>query len=689
MTRFFFLKTLTISLLLSIGIAIGVHAQWEQLEEPYGGEIFAIVQMDNTIYAGGNHLFTSTDNGRSWQVLTTFEKGNVFNLLVFNDYLFAGTSSDLYRSADAGETWLKLNIPASLDGLNQICRVNNTLIMNTGHAQTPEIYLSEDNGDSWNLSEQEPEDGFIRSVTSIGQIVYACGDFGIYRSTDEGHHWEVFAKDLHFTETLTYANNTFIAARWRGCYRSADGVTWDTVWNELNIPSFILPLDSVSGKVQRLILGTTTSIPDPGGLFYSDDNGLTWSSFQNVNKGNAKIYCIFKSDDFLLTGTCSDAILRSDSMGNNWSVSNTGIKNRRFYKVASGGDLLVASEINERAIFSSGDHGKTWQFQGIPSNDFEYVTCLSVKEDWIFVGTIDKLYRKKVSDTVWSICLDTNYIRKVINTGQFVFVATPYSLYRSEDDGTTWKTVDFGDGIIWEFLAYDSILCVITGQKVYNSTDAGISFNSTANLYFGGDYRVSSNYENIFYVAQGPTGVFRSVDGGVVWEQMCDTAIWFPTEVLANTGTIFISTEMDGVIRSLDNGHTWCSYNDGMTAISTMGLTLMGDTLFAVGYDKINSGAGCGVMKRSAYPAGIPTANDHNPDCIVFPNPARNIITVRYSIHRYSKAQYAIYSLSGNLLKSGHIGTNESIYVNDLSPGNYIITIFDSNKINSAPFTVM
>jgi hypothetical protein len=94
-------------------------------------------------------------------------------------------------------------------------------------------------------------------------------------------------------------------------------------------------------------------------------------------------------------------------------------------------------------------------------------------------------------------------------------------------------------------------------------------------------------------------------------------------------------------------------------------------------------------MKRSAYPAGIPTANDQKQDCIVFPNPAKNFITVKSSFNCHSKAQYEIYSLSGNLIKSGHIGTNESIHVNDLSPGNYIITIFDSNKIYSAPFTIM
>jgi photosystem II stability/assembly factor-like uncharacterized protein len=690
MTRFFFLKVLTISLLISVGVVYRVHAQWEQLEEPYGGEIYAIVQMGNTIYAGGSHLFTSTDNGYSWQISSNFEKGEVFTLLVFNNYIFAGTSSDLYRSADAGETWIKLNIPAPLNGLNQLCRVNNTLIINTGHAQTPKIYLSEDKGDTWNLAEQQPQQGFIRSVTSIGQVVYACGDFGIYHSFDEGHHWEVFTEDLDYAETLVYANNTFIVAKWMACYRSTDGITWETIHNDLNIPVFILALDSVSGKAQRLIMGTTTNGPDPGGLFYSEDNGKTWFSIQDVNKGNAKTYCILKSDTCLLTGTGSDAILRSDSRGDKWSVSNTGIKNRRFYKVASGGNLLVASEINERAIFSSGDHGKTWQFQGIPSIDFEYVTCLSVKDDWIFVGTIDKLYRKKMSDTTWCKNLDTtNFIRKIIAAGQFVFVAASHSLNRSENYGETWKTIDFGNEIIWDVMAHDSIVCVITNQNIYYSADAGDHFSSTTNNYFHSDYHTSGNDGDIFYIVTGNNqGVYRSGDGGVYWEQVCDTIIWRPTALIVRAGSVYISTEGDGIIRSTDNGHSWSNYSDDIPEASTLDLTIMGDTLYTVGYEMNDSQAGFGVMKRSAYPAGIPKNDNQQTGFKVFPNPAEDFITLQFQGRYPSTVQYTIHTISGTLMKSGSANTDESMNVKELPSGMYIITISGQEQNYSALFII-
>jgi photosystem II stability/assembly factor-like uncharacterized protein len=686
-----FLKTFIISLLFSFGVSATVHAQWEQLEEPYGGEIFAIVQAGNTIYAGGRHLFISTDNGNSWQVLSSFEKGSVSSLLVFNDYLFAGTSSDLYRSPDAGQTWEKLNIPASLDGNNPLCRMNSTLIINTSHTQVPKIYLSADNGDTWNLAEQQPEQGFINGLVAIRQNLYACGDLGIYRSTDEGHHWEVFTKDLHYTETLVYANNSFIAAEWMACYRSADGITWETIYNDLNIPVFILALDSVSGKAQRLIMGTTTNGPDPGGLFYSDDNGSTWSSIEEVNKGNDKIYSILKSGTFLLAGTGSDAVLRSDSQGFTWSVSNTGIKTRRFQKIASGGNLIVASEINERAIFSSADHGITWQFQGIPSIDYEYVTCLSVKDDVIFVGTIDNLYRKKISDSAWDLIIH-KYIKNIVDAGQFIFVASTHYLFRSENDGKAWTTFNFGDEIIWDVIADDSIVCVITYQNIYNSTDAGEHFSSTTNTYFHSDYHASGNDDDTFYIVVGGNnlGVYRSDDGGRNWEQVCDTNIWRPTAVTANAGSVCISTESSGVIRSTDDGHTWNSYNDGMPGLSAMDLILMGDTLFTVGYERMNIstlGAGYGVMKRSAFPTGI-SRIDLQPGFRVSPNPAKEFITLQFQLKFPSTVQYSIYTITGTFLKSGYSKTDQYINVSDLPSGLYVITISGQELKKSAPFII-
>jgi photosystem II stability/assembly factor-like uncharacterized protein len=688
--RMFFFRVLIFSFLLFSGVSGQVYAQWEQLEEPYGGEIFAIVQMGNAIYAGGNHLFTSIDNGNSWQVLSSFEKGSVFSLLVVNDYLFAGTSSGLYRSPDAGQTWVELNIPAPLNGVNQLCCVNSTLIINTGkNNQTPGIYLSEDNGDTWNPAEQQPQHGFIQSLVPIDQVLYACGDFGIYRSFDEGHRWEVFTEDLHYTETLAYANNSFIAAEWMACYRSADGVTWETIYNDLNIPVFILALDSVSGKAQRLIMGTTTNGPDPGGLFYSDDNGSTWSSIEEVNKGNDKIYSILKSDTFLLAGTGSDAILSSDSQGFNWSVSNSGIKNRRFHKISSGGNLIVASEINERAIFSSADRGITWQFQGIPSIDYEYVTCLSVKDDVIFVGTIDNLYRKKISDSVWDLNIH-KYIKKIVDADQFIFVASNHYLFRSENDGKAWTTFNFGDENIWDVIADDSIVCVITYQNIYNSTDAGDHFSSTTNQYFTLDYHTSANDGEVFYIVESSRGVYRSIDGGVNWEQVCDTNIWRPTAIIATAGSVSVSTESYGIIRSTDDGCTWSSYSDDMPGLSALDLTLMGDTLFTVGYERVNIatlGAGYGVMKRSAYPAGI-SRIDLQPGLRVFPNPAKEFITLQFQSNFPSTIQYSIYSVSGTFLKSGYLKADEYINVSDLPSGMYVIRTSGQELKKSAPFII-
>jgi photosystem II stability/assembly factor-like uncharacterized protein len=499
----------------------------------------------------------------------------------------------------------------------------------------------------------------------------------------------VFTDEIKNTEIIAFANNNFIAARWMACYRSIDGTTWEPLINELNIPTFLLPLDSVSGNPQRLVMGTTTNGPDPGGLFYSDDNGSTWSPIEEVNKGNDKIYSILKSDTFLLAGTGSDAIFMSDSRGDNWLVSNKGIKNRRFYEVASDGDLIVASEISERAIFSSGDRGNTWQFQGIPSNDYEYVTCLSIKDDVILVGTINNLYRKNASDSVWDLIIN-KYIKNIVNSGQFIFVVSPHYLFRSENNGKSWTTFHFGDEIIWDVIAHDSIVCVITYQNIYNSADAGEHFSTDTNHYFTADYHASANDGEVFYIVESSLGVYRSADGGVNWEQVCDTNIWRPTAILARAGSVYISTESNGIIQSRDNGHTWSDYNDGMPGLSALDLTLMGDTLYTVGYERENIstiGSGYGVMKRSAYPAGMPIT-DLQTGFRVFPNPAKEFISLQFQDNGPFKFTYEIYTVSGSCVKSGYLRPDKCINVKELQPGMYLIKIFGQKQNYSSQFFI-
>ena len=110
--------------------------------------------------------------------------------------------------------WTNLTLPDSVFTLTAICRVQGALIVNVATAAGDKIYLSEDNGDSWQLPETPVLTDRIAGLHEITGNAYACTAAGIYRSFDRGHHWEMFTPQITTMEDddngMVYANQCFI-----------------------------------------------------------------------------------------------------------------------------------------------------------------------------------------------------------------------------------------------------------------------------------------------------------------------------------------------------------------------------------------------------------------------------------------------------------------------------------------------
>jgi hypothetical protein len=70
-------------------------------------------------------------------------------------------------------------------------------------------------------------------------------------------------------------------------------------------------------------------------------------------------------------------------------------------------------------------------------------------------------------------------------------------------------------------------------------------------------------------------------------------------------------------------------------------------------------------MKRSAFQAGMPKT-DLQTGFRVFRNPAKDFITLQFHGSHPSAIQYSFYSVSGTLLKSGFVKTDEYMSVTEL-----------------------
>ncbi|ESA38637.1 glycosyl bnr repeat-containing protein [Leptolyngbya sp. Heron Island J] len=172
---------------------------------------------DKTLYAGGGQtVFKSIDEGRSWVSVGDFE-GNITSLAISttDKMLIAGTTSGAFIWKDQGNSWLELNIDG-VDAHAQISAVSispsdgeNQLIILSIHGKG--LYKSEDRGDSFFPIADELIDAnyqlsdFSPNFFNTGQPIvfspaftqdkkiYGYAGENVLKSQDGGNTWEVIS----------------------------------------------------------------------------------------------------------------------------------------------------------------------------------------------------------------------------------------------------------------------------------------------------------------------------------------------------------------------------------------------------------------------------------------------------------------------------------------------------------------
>ena len=112
MKKLFFLL-LVISFCSSLSAKTNYH--WTRMPGNDGGYVSCMTADKNgTIYAGSNALFTSTDEGETWnKIYDNFSPNNIVNLVITDSVIFANIVINecdvdeyvIYLSKDNGKTW--------------------------------------------------------------------------------------------------------------------------------------------------------------------------------------------------------------------------------------------------------------------------------------------------------------------------------------------------------------------------------------------------------------------------------------------------------------------------------------------------------------------------------------------------------------------------------------------------------
>jgi photosystem II stability/assembly factor-like uncharacterized protein len=439
--------------------------------------------------------------------------------------VYAATNQGVYKSENGGALWKPIT-----NGMTEL-GVSALMIGPEDHSiifagtRTGMIFQSRDGGQNW-IELGQAGDRRIRSLAAIGQAIYAGTDAGLWRSRDGGANWEVVG-DLNKSSALYFvavspAGDLFLRNTLE-TYLSQDG--GETLSRLATAP-----------RATAIAFGEDGSVYLAGafGVSRSVDLGKTW--------------------EFVI-GTPQQYFYISSLQ-----ISNTG----RLYLGSYGG--LFESEDHQRWVVPAGAADLT----GVNA-----VAMGSAPSARLYVGARDLgVYAKIESSTDWMAVnrgIDlavANDIAVAPLDPATVFAATQSGLFKSDDRGETWNTIDPKSATAVAVNPFAPNVVYAGQPQLKKSVDGGSTWK-VVKPDLASAVAVAPSDAATLYAALAK-GMSKSTDGGESWTLVMQGmplgyyAFWygFSASVVAvapsNSSVVYVAQEAC-VCKTDDGGATWKS----------------------------------------------------------------------------------------------------------------------------------
>ena len=464
--------------------------------------------------------------------------------------VYAVAGGKLFRSTDAGATWISLAVPSSTIEHVLVDPADSAIVYIVGQKHT---YRSDDGGATWR--DLTPRLGLVSTLAiridpqsaSTLYIGARCGGTytdltkgGVYKSTDRGESWSLLNPSITCVDFLSLdpgSPQRLFAATSSGIhYRTDDaGRTWRKVAGEL--PVFDVVADPLDAS-RRYGLGRGA----PGDAFVhfvaSEDGGASW-----------------------------------------WQVPAEGLP--------PGGQQLIIDRATRRlflagqsfGLYVSDDLGLHWRHvdavPSVPASPF----VIEDADDVIYVATSRGLYRLPMSDpdapttihlgdpaplrlTVQQIALDPNEAATLYATAyEGHGILNAHRVFRSTDSGRTWERITAEDDIERRTLiAVDAVgdLYGADTNTIWRFANATQTWEkwTVPELFYPTTFLANPQRPGWLYAANTGWAGY-SIDGGRTWTRIDIVTSGFWSLSIAANGSDLVGGNNDGAFASSDGGVTW------------------------------------------------------------------------------------------------------------------------------------
>ncbi len=315
----------------------------------------------------------------------------------------------------------------------------------------------------------------------------------------------------------------------------------------------------------------------------------------------------------------------------------------------SGGEIIFVGLGNNSGVEISTDGGNTWSSTAM---DGKTVYSMAANGSYIVCGTDEEgVYFSPNNGASWyQSGLFGCSVLSLEQRGSHLYAGTAnYGVYCSDNNGANWVYIGLNGKSVSSLGTIGNNLYAGTiSNGLFKTENIGATWTQTPlnNLHIVSI--VINPVDNAIHAGTN-TGIWRSSDGGMVWNQaLADFTV---LAAMISGGTVIAGTD-GGVQVSYDNGTTWAPRNEGFTGLpgiralrSANGQILAGGVMSRDGTDNI-------VFKRplneligiipisGQVPKGFELSQN-------YPNPFNPSTSIRFSLPKSSNVKLAVFNSAG------------------------------------------
>ena len=650
----------------------------------------------------GTGLYRTTDGGTSFTNIPMSPTPAAFYKLRYapnsTTVVHAATTSGYFRSTDGGSTWSRTLIGNVTDVAVNPSNTNIIYAPNWNDG----LYKSTNAGVTWTklTSGGIPTSNVGRTTVSIAasnpQIVYVNmaknsdnNTLGVYKTTNDGTSWTTVTPvaEFHWGQgwynTLCGVSPTDpnkIIVGGGALYRSNNGGSSWTAVNEAHADQHCITWNST---------GTSVWVGNDGGMMFSADAGITWSTSANFCPiTQYVIFDVHPDGNYCYGGSQDNGISGTSNRGTNWY----------HFLGGDGGGAAIDKGTPSTIYMTNGVYGGNWAFQRIKTTNSGQSwsginTGVDPSGDW---------YHRIRSDNAPPIYLFNNsgpYVYESQNAGASWFKSNASAFPCSSIYNLSVANYT-SDEVIYACLNNDPV----TANKL-RVLDGGTWFERSTGFPAGSIVRNVKPHptnNNIAYAVINGSApgnkIFKTTNRGTTWTNITGDMPDIPLADIVphptNSNVLFLGSNF-GCYKTINSGTNWIRWNYGMpnaTIISEMGYI---DSIAANGkYYVVSATYGRAIYYREIQgtdPIGIVSNNSNIPKTFTlsqnYPNPFNPTTKIKFGLPTQDYVSLGVYDITGRLvaqLLNGDMKAGTYTYEfegTDLSSGVYFY------KLKTSKFT--